>query len=413
MSVMTNSSIALAITEDSKSRGLAEQIKELESILQVYKEQNRFLSECNVKLERALDTLTQSDGSLKERLGLAPSLFDSSRDAVLLHDAKGVVVDANSNSVDMFGCPKEKMIGRSVVSLFTIDQRKAVAKNMQNVVTKGTARFEAKLRRADNSTIYLDIDAEIIDKKKNIFRLMARDISSFIKTREQLMRNRVLSSLGEMMAGIAHEVNNPLGIILLYSELLLNSDDTKQSQRDLRIIHGEAKRAVKILSALLAYTRKTNLQTRRVDLNRILRATFRMRSYAHKVANIEDKLTLPEGPLYVAGSVPQLTQVVTNIVLNAEEVLKRKDGGTIAVTAKVVRGRVKLTIADDGTGIDPVCMDKVFYPFFTTKEPGKGTGLGLSTCYGIITALNGLMSVENNEQGGATFVIEIPLWRSR
>jgi two-component system NtrC family sensor kinase len=413
MNAMTRGSVALAISETSQSRGLAEQMKDVEKLLQAYREQNRFLTEYNIKLEKTLETLVQSGGNRNVREDNARSLFDTSRDAMLLHDISGTIVDANNNSADMFGCPKKRMIGRSVVSLFTIDQRRALAKNLQNACIHGSARFESKVQRADSSLIYLDIDTEIVDKKKNVFRLMARDITTFVQTREQLMRNRLLSSLGEMMAGIAHEVNNPLGIILLYSELLMKNDDTKQSHRDLKIIHGEAKRAVRILSALLTYTRRTNLQPRRVDLNRILRGTLRMRRYAHKIANIEDRLILPEDPLYVAGSVPQLTQVVTNIIWNAEEVLKRKNGGTIAVTAKVQRSRAIVTIADNGIGIRPEYLDKVFYPFFTTKEPGEGTGLGLSTCYGIVTALNGLISVENNEQGGASFVIELPLWRSR
>lgn len=410
---MIRDSIALAITEDSRSRGPVEQMKDLENLLQFYREQNRFLSECNIKLEKALDTLTQTDCNLHGRDGLAPSLFDRTRDAMLLHDARGIIVDANNNSVDIFGYSKKRMIGRSVLSLFTIDQRRALAKNMQKAYVQGAARYESRVLRADSSLIYLDIDNEIIDKKKHLYRLMARDITDFVKTREQLMRNRVLSSLGEMMAGIAHEVNNPLGIILLYSELLMKSNDPKQSQRDLKIIHGEAKRAVRILSALLNYTRRTNLQPRRVDLIRIIRGTIKMRGYAHKVANIEDKLILLEGPLYVSGSVSQLTQVVTSIIFNAEEVLKRKNGGTIETTAKVERGRAIITIADNGIGIRPEYLDKVFYPFFTTKEPGEGTGLGLSTCYGIITALNGVITVENNDQGGASFVIELPLWRTR
>src|ERR1035437_1502409 len=132
MNLMTRDAVALAIPETSQSRGLAEQMKDMEKLLQAYREQNRFLTEYNIKLEKTIETLVQSGGNRKVREDNATSLFDTSRDAMLLHDISGTIVNANKNSADMFGCPKKKMNGRSVVSLFTIDQRRALAKHLQN-----------------------------------------------------------------------------------------------------------------------------------------------------------------------------------------------------------------------------------------------------------------------------------------
>lgn len=401
----------LVLTQDSgESRGSSgvNNNNELGKLLKIYKEQNRILRECNLKLEKALDAVTQTDNTDQSKT-ITSSLFDSARDAVLLYDKNGTIIDANRSSVALFGLSKNRMIGRSVSSLISIDQRRYLASNLNTACATGSASFELKFKRHDGCLIYLDVGIEFLDTRKQSLRLMARDITNVVKTREQLLRSRVFSSLGEMMAGIAHEVNNPLGVILLYSELLLKNSDPEQTQRDLKIIHGEAKRAVRILSALLTYTRKVDLGVRKVDLSRVIRGAVRMRNYTHKVGNISHKITLPECPLYVIGNVPQLAQVFTNIILNAEDILKKQDGGIIAITALAQESKAVVKIADNGTGISPQHIDKIFFPFYSTRE--TGSGLGLSTCYGIVTALNGTIYAENNDTGGATFVVELPLWR--
>ncbi|GAF94834.1 unnamed protein product [marine sediment metagenome] len=138
-----------------------------------------------------------------------------------------------------------------------------------------------------------------------------------------------------------------------------------------------------------------------------------MRRYEEKVQNIDVSANLLKDPLYVKGDSSQLIQVFMNIMLNAEEALKESRGGNIVITTQIDGEWVKVSIADDGTGIAEENLSQVFYPFFTTKQAGGGTGLGLSTCYGIVTAHNGLIRAENNEMGGATFTVELPLATTR
>ena len=139
-----------------------------------------------------------------------------------------------------------------------------------------------------------------------------------------------------------------------------------------------------------------------------------MRRYEQKVQNINVSANLLSGPLYIKGDSSQLMQVFMNLMLNAEEALRESNGGNIVITTQIDGDWTKVSIADDGTGIPEENLNQVFYPFFSTKGVGEGTGLGLSTCYGIVTAHGGLIRAENNEMGGATFTVELPLakiWR--
>jgi signal transduction histidine kinase len=212
-----------------------------------------------------------------------------------------------------------------------------------------------------------------------------------------------------MTAGIAHEVNNPLGSILLYSELLLGGDMPDRFRKDLKTIHNEARRATRIMNDLLTYSRRVKPQMRRINLHKTLRKVLGMRQYQHSTQNITQVASLPDEPLYVKGDPAQLVQVFMNLILNAEEALRKSGGGSITVTARADRDWAKISVADNGTGIPEEILGQIFYPFFTTKPAGDGTGLGLSTCYGIVTGHNGLIKAENNEMGGATFTVELPL----
>ncbi len=266
---------------------------------------------------------------------------------------------------------------------------------------------EEKLIAFTNAAIK-DPDGQIVG-----VLISGEDISELRKAQEQLQHSRLLASLGEMTAGIAHEVNNPLGSILLYSELLIANDVPSQTRRDLKIIHEEAKRAAKIMTDLLIYGRRTRSQIRRLNLHNPLKKVLEMRRYEQRVQNIAVLTNLQDRPLYVNGDSSQIMQVLMNLVLNAEEALRESNGGNIVITTQDIGEWARVSIADDGIGIPHTDLNQVFYPFFTTKQVGEGTGLGLSTCYGIITGHNGLIRAENNEMGGATFIIELPLANGR
>ncbi|UCC16470.1 MAG: PAS domain S-box protein [Dehalococcoidales bacterium] len=237
---------------------------------------------------------------------------------------------------------------------------------------------------------------------------VTRDITERIRIEDQLKQSELLASLGKMTAGIAHEVNNPLGSILLYSELMMNSEIPVEVKKDLKVIHDEARRAARIMSDLLTYSLGGSNNIRKVDLHQVLRKVLDMRLYTQTIHNIDVSISLIDGPLYIFGDKAQLSQVFMNIMLNAEEALDESSGGNIYIETSVDDDWARVAISDAGTGIPEENLSQVFYPVFPPKDIGEGTGLGLSTCYGIGTSHGGLIRAENNNMGGATIVIELP-----
>jgi PAS domain S-box-containing protein len=276
------------------------------------------------------------------------------------------------------------------------------------------SEYEVSIIRKDGEIRHLALFREkVIWDGETQFQVLYQDVTELRKAQEQLQHSQLLASLGEMTAGIAHEVNNPLGSILLYSELLMAGDISRLLKRDLKVIHDEAKRAARIMTDLLTYSRRMGSQGRRMDLHKVLKKIIDMRRYTEMVRNINITVDLHDTPLYVVGNSSQLTQLFMNLILNAEEALDESNGGNISITTGMDKEWAKISITDDGPGIPHENLQQIFFPFFTTKPTGKGTGLGLSTCYGIVTAHKGLIRAETNEIGGATFVIELPLTKAR
>jgi signal transduction histidine kinase len=235
------------------------------------------------------------------------------------------------------------------------------------------------------------------------------EITDLRKLQEQSHHSQLMATLREMMAGIANEVNNPLGSILLYSQLLMAGDVSPQTKRDLKVIHDEARRAARVISYLLTYCRQERSELRCIDTNRVLEKLLRTHRHSETIHNITITSNLQSCPLPVIGDASQLNRLFKNLIINAEEALKQAGGGHITVTSRREGEWVKVSITDDGPGIPPENLQQVFYPFFTTKRPGEGSGLGLSTCHSIVTNHEGLIRAENSKTGGAIFTVELPL----
>jgi signal transduction histidine kinase len=229
------------------------------------------------------------------------------------------------------------------------------------------------------------------------------------KFQEQQRHSQLLATLGEMLTGIANEVNNPLGSILLYSELLMAGEASPQTREDLKVIHDEARRAARTMTDLLKYYRQGKLEVCSLEINGILHDLFGTRRQSDRVRNITITLNLHKGDLPVEGNLSQLNQLFLNLMVNAEEALTKTNGGSITLTTRREGEWVQILLTDDGPGIPPEYLQRIFYPFFTTKQASTGTGLGLSTCYNIVTRHKGLIYAKNNETGGATITVEFPL----
>ncbi|MCP3981277.1 MAG: response regulator [bacterium] len=237
----------------------------------------------------------------------------------------------------------------------------------------------------------------------------ARLVTDLKTMQSQLVQTEKMSALGMLVAGVAHELNNPLTSVLGFAELLASDETDSNKYEKLQRITSEAKRAGRIVQSLLTFSRKHKPERRFVEINDLVREVLDFRSYEMRVRNISVVQELAPRLPAVLGDPHQLQQVLLNLITNAEHAIEESGHpGTIRVATAAVEGRVQIHITDDGPGIRDDELDQVFLPFFSTKEVGRGTGLGLSICYGIIEENGGKISVRSRPGEGATFSIQLP-----
>jgi len=241
-------------------------------------------------------------------------------------------------------------------------------------------------------------------------RGITRDITDRIKIEQQLLMAGKLASMGELAAGVAHEINNPLTAIMGYAELLFSDQSLPpEIKEDLGKIYNQSQRAAKIVQNLLTFARGYKMEHKLININELIIKTLDLRSYKHRVTNTSVSMNFdPEIPEILADE-SQIQQVLLNLIVNAEQaVALNKSGGKLNITTTHENNVVKISVADNGFGIPEKYIDKIFDPFFTTKDVGQGTGLGLSVCHGIVSEHEGTIYAENLEDGGAIFTVELP-----
>ncbi len=248
-----------------------------------------------------------------------------------------------------------------------------------------------------------------IDRLKLTASELTNSYKQLGKTRQALIQSEKMASMGQLAASIAHELNNPLGIVMLYSNLISENTEKKSPfYKDIHTITEQAERCKKIVAGLLNFARKNKLILKKVDIKGLIENYFTMAQFGPKV-----KIVTKKKEVILAESDPdQLTQVISNLGINAAEAISGK--GQITVSVFVEKNKACFSIADTGCGIKEDNLKKIFEPFFTTKQIGKGTGLGLAVSYGIIKAHNGTISVKSNtdlKKGptGTVFTVKIPL----
>lgn len=226
---------------------------------------------------------------------------------------------------------------------------------------------------------------------------------------EQLVFSERLSTIGEFVAGVAHELNNPLGAVVGFSELLKRGMGEENRAYYYDIIFKSALRCKKIVQSLLSFARRDKPKREAVCMNAVVETVMDLVGYALRTSNIEvTKRLAPDLPPMLADA-NQIQQVLLNILTNAQQAMEgHQTEGQITITTEFRKPNVCVTIEDNGPGIAPENMQRLFDPFFTTKEVGKGTGLGLSLCYGFIKEHGGSITPVSELGKGATFIIELP-----
>jgi signal transduction histidine kinase len=241
--------------------------------------------------------------------------------------------------------------------------------------------------------------------------LVIADVTERRRLQQQLAQTEKLSSLGQMISGIAHELNNPLASVLGYAQLVKSVTTDDKLARRLGMIHDESRRCQRIVQNLLSFARRHEPERKPLSLNEVAGSVLHLVGYQLRVAAIEVKTELDPDLPAIHGDAHQLQQCILNLVTNAQHAIRDTGRpGTITVTTRAhSQDRVSLVIADDGPGISAENLSKIYDPFFTTKEAGEGTGLGLSIVYGIITSHGGTIAIDSDRETGAAFTIELPV----
>jgi len=241
-----------------------------------------------------------------------------------------------------------------------------------------------------------------------------RDITGQRMIQSKMLQTEKMAALGQLVSGIAHELNNPLTSIQGYAQLLLSRRTAAEREADAKRISQEAERAGRIVKNLLLFSRETKAERRAVHLNDVIERTLSLRAYELKLQNIEVNLSLDPGLPQALADAAQLQQAVLNLIVNAEQAISmgRADetvaGHILIRTRRLAGDRIQLEVSDDGPGIPPEIVSRIFDPFFTTKPPGIGTGLGLSIVYGIVQEHGGEVTADNLKGRGATLSLELP-----
>jgi signal transduction histidine kinase len=226
---------------------------------------------------------------------------------------------------------------------------------------------------------------------------------------KQLQRADKLASLGQISAGIAHEINNPLGVILGYSQLIKRSQPKEgQEYQDLQTIERQARNCKRIVEDLLKFARAAESKKASIDVNHCLREVVALLGHQFELDKIHVETRYDSDLPVIEGDGEKMKQVFMNLLMNARQAISGE--GFITVSTHLVHedGLIRIAIADDGCGIPQEMTERIFDPFFTTKPVGEGTGLGLSVSYGIIQDHGGWIEVSSREGHGSTFTIVLP-----
>lgn len=338
--------------------------------------------------------------------------FRSITDGIAIYGEDLTINRANPALAEILDVPVGSLIGKHCYEIFSYCYGSAhpSCPHLRAILSNEPTSVEVEepqLRKTLNLTSF-PILAEDGSSKGTVHAV--RDVTEEKALRAQLLQTEKLAAIGQLVSGVAHELNNPLTSVMGYSQLLLAADLEPEVKEDLKTIHREAQRSAKIIENLLTFARRERALKGKTDVNQILRDTMALRSYQLKVDNIELIADLDEHLAKTMASPHQLQQVFLNLMNNAHQALmESKKPRRLAVRSERDGDRIVVKIIDNGPGIPDEHLSKIFDPFFTTKEVGQGTGLGLSIAFGIVQEHGGTITVESNPDEGTSFTVELPI----
>lgn len=357
--------------------------------------------------EQAEQELRDSETRNRAFLNALPDLmFRIARD--------GTYLDFKGAEADTYVSP-DNFIGKKIADFMPKDLTRVLMECIDRVLSTGeaeTVEYELPIGGEDRT-----YEARITVSGEDEVLAIARDITEQKRAQQELREreersreNSRLASVGQLAAGVAHEINNPLAIIQGFGELALGEDLPAHVRGYLQNIHDQTLRTARIVKNLLSFAGSHQTKTTTVAVADILEQALEMKSNQLRLENINVVTQISPETLTVSGDPFQLIEVILNIVTNAQQAMAEVPRqGELIVGARQVENRIIISISDNGVGIAPENLSKVFDPFFTTKDIGKGTGLGLSICHGLVNQHGGEIRAESVQGEGSTFYVELPL----
>jgi PAS domain S-box-containing protein len=349
---------------------------------------------------------------LQRERDFSGKILSNTQSLILVADTAGLISYANRRWYEA-GFEQHELLGHPLLELAAPGFVRPLSDALQAILRGGQVdNLELQIMRGNGQAGQFSVNlSPMRDEQGNINSIVVvmTDITDSSELRGKLVHAEKMAAVGQLVSGVAHEVNNPLTAILGFADLLLENPDLPATAlKDLRVILQEAQRTKQIVQNLLSFARQMPPQRNPVQLNLILRRTIQLRSYDFNSHGVEIIEHLDEGLPDVIGDAHQLQQVFLNILNNAYDAVHEVGRpARIEIISTRVGDAVEVSFSDNGYGISH--PDRIFDPFFTTKEVGKGTGLGLSICYGIVKEHGGEILCHNNTDGpGATFIVRFP-----
>ncbi len=356
-------------------------------------------------LKKSQDELTVSE--LKYR-----RIFEGSKDAIIVADCQGFIMDINNSGVELLGCTDKTHFINNVSMHDFFASPGSLGELMARMERDGFVKdYETALRKENGSEVQVLISATYRKDEHNDvcgYECIIKDITERKRMEERIRQADKLASIGQLAAGVAHEINNPLSIVIGYTGLLMKESPEGRAREDLAVIRNNAGLCKKIVEDLLNFARQTRPRYEEADINAMIESVVSV--VENRFSGNDMSITRNYDPLlpHVTMDVDKMKQVAMNLLMNAHQALHPGGGVTISTRYDAVRDGISIVFSDTGKGIPREIQDRIFEPFFTTKEPGEGTGLGLAVTYGIIREHEGEISCESEEDKGTIFRIWLP-----
>jgi len=380
-----------------------------------------------ITIKNHIEELTEREKTIARQQGLLKTIMNVTPDFVALQDKDLTYTFAGKAFCDYFNLKEEEVVGKTDFDIFSERQADLnFHEDKQILITGQSLSKEITFKRPEGQRWFHVVKVPVYDQDGSIMGLLltARDISMLKKFQEQLIQSQKMEDLGRLAGGVAHEINTPLGIILGYTQLLMDDIQDEEPLENLKIIEKQTKVCRKIVADLLGFSRHSQSVRETVDINASLREVIQLVEHAFFLNRIKI-ISTPDATLpTLNGDKERLKQVWLNLLNNAADAIGQ-NGVIFVQTKRGARGHgLEVSVADTGKGVKNEHLSKLFDPFFTTKQVGKGTGLGLSVSFGIIKEHGGTISAlspppadylpENFERSehfgpGTVFIVELPL----